>query len=56
VMILFDITWPFEIAAVILALSALEEIAITMTLPEWQSNVPSVWHARKFARTSRVPQ
>ena len=53
VMILFDLTWPFEIAAVILALSALEEIAITMTLPEWQSNVPSVWHARKFAREYR---
>ncbi|MCX5835152.1 MAG: CDP-alcohol phosphatidyltransferase family protein [Deltaproteobacteria bacterium] len=56
VMLLFDITWPFEIATVVLALSALEEIAITTTLSEWQSNVRSVWHARKFAREPRMPQ
>jgi CDP-diacylglycerol--glycerol-3-phosphate 3-phosphatidyltransferase len=56
VMLLFDITWPFEIAAVVLALSALEEIAITMTLPEWQSNVPTVWHARKLTRKARMSQ
>jgi len=53
VMILFEVAWPFEIAAVILVLSALEEIAITMTLPEWRSNVPSLWHARQFARELR---
>lgn len=48
-MLLFGLTWPFEIATVILALSALEEIAITMTLPDWRSNVPSIWHARRLA-------
>jgi CDP-diacylglycerol--glycerol-3-phosphate 3-phosphatidyltransferase len=52
-MLLFNVTWPFEIATAILALSALEEIAITMTLRDWQSNVPSIWHARKYASETR---
>jgi hypothetical protein len=28
----------------------LEEIAITTLLPEWRSNVPSLWHARQLLR------
>jgi len=35
---------PFRIAAILQALIALEEIAITIKLPQWQSNVPSLWH------------
>jgi len=42
--------WPFRVAAMVLALSALEEMAITFTLREWQSNVPSFWHAIQFTR------
>jgi CDP-diacylglycerol--glycerol-3-phosphate 3-phosphatidyltransferase len=39
-----DIAWPFRFAAVLLGLSACEEIAITLWLPELRSNVRSVWH------------
>lgn len=46
----FGMVWPFRIAAMVLALSALEEIAITVTLREWQSNVPSFWHAIQSTR------
>jgi len=55
-MLLFGIAWPFEIATVILALSALEEIAITMSLPDWQSNIPTIWHARRYASETRELQ
>lgn len=37
--------WPLRIAAAVALLSQLEEIAITAILPEWTSDVPSVWHA-----------
>ena len=39
---------PFRIAACILVLAELEEIAITTLLPEWRSNVPSIVHARRL--------
>ena len=42
-----DIAWPFRCAAIFQALEALEEIAITFTIPKLQSNIPSLWHARR---------
>lgn len=42
-----DIAWPFRIAAVFQVLEAVEEIAITFVLPRWESNIPTLWHARK---------
>lgn len=39
-----DIAWPFRFAVVLLCLSACEEIAITLRLPELRSNVRSYWH------------
>jgi len=36
--------WPFEIAVLIYAIAALEEVAITLTLDTAQSNVRSIWH------------
>jgi CDP-diacylglycerol--glycerol-3-phosphate 3-phosphatidyltransferase len=44
---LTDIAWPFRVAAVFQALEALEEIAITFTIPKRLSNIPSFWHARR---------
>jgi len=41
---------PFRIAAWVLVLAELEEIAITTLLPEWHSNVPSLLHARRLLR------
>ena len=55
-LLVFDIAWPFRAAAAVLAVSALEEMAITFTLPQWQSNVPTLWHAVKSSRESRAPQ
>ena len=33
------------LAVVALLYEAIEEIAITMTLPEWKADVPTLWHA-----------
>lgn len=45
--VLLQITWPFRVAAAALALSALEELALTFTLPQWRANVPSWLHVRR---------
>lgn len=50
-LLLFDITpWPFRFAAVFMVAEALEEIAITATLPQWTSNVPTIKHARRLVK------
>ena len=45
-MLLFglNIAWPFRLATVITVIAALEEISITLVLPERRSNVRSLWH------------
>lgn len=43
--VLFHLTWPLRAAAVLLVLSAIEEVAITLVLPAWRANVPSLRHA-----------
>lgn len=50
ILFIMDISWPFRCAAIFQALSASEEIAITLLLTEWSSNVPSFWHARMRVR------
>jgi hypothetical protein len=45
-----DIAWPFRFAAMALALSACEELAITLRLPRLQSNVRSYWHVARQLR------
>ena len=51
---LADVAWPFRFAAVFQALEALEEIAITLTIPRRRSNIPSLWHAiTQTAESSR---
>ncbi|OWY25500.1 CDP-alcohol phosphatidyltransferase [Sphingobacteriales bacterium UPWRP_1] len=50
-LLLFDITpWPFRFAAFFMVAEALEEIAITATLPQWTSNVPTIKHARRLVK------
>ena len=44
-LVVFHLTWPLRVAAVLLVLSAIEEIAITLVLPAWRANVPSLRHA-----------
>lgn len=41
---------PFRISVIALAISALEEMAITMILPGWQPNVRSLFYALKLRR------
>ena len=42
--------WPFRVAAVICILAAIEEMAITLLLPEPKSNLRSVWDVLKNNR------
>jgi len=46
-------TWPFHLAVMALVYEAIEEIAITFTLPQWKADVPTLRHARA-ARRSRL--
>ncbi|MFA6053199.1 MAG: CDP-alcohol phosphatidyltransferase family protein [Methylobacter sp.] len=47
VMFLGGPVWPFQAAAVICILAAIEEIIITLLLPEPESNLRSVWDVLK---------
>jgi CDP-diacylglycerol--glycerol-3-phosphate 3-phosphatidyltransferase len=42
----------FHVATVVLVLTQVEEISITLVLPEWRSNVPSLVHALRVVRGS----
>ena len=42
--------WVFRIAIGVLAFSAVEEILITLILPAWRPNVPTVFHALRERR------
>ncbi len=42
---------PFHLFTAMFAIAELEEIIITRKLPEWRTNVPSLWHAMKLSRT-----
>ena len=44
ILFIFDIAWPFHIAAFICLFAAIEEFAITFYLNELQSNVRTFWH------------
>ena len=43
------VAWPFRCAAVVQALVACEEVAITLRLSELQGNVRSFWHVARQA-------
>jgi len=48
--------WPFRAAAVVCILAAVEEIAITLLLPEPESNLRSVWDVlKRSVRHDRQP-
>jgi CDP-diacylglycerol--glycerol-3-phosphate 3-phosphatidyltransferase len=42
--------WPFRIAMPVVILACLEEITITLALPAWRANVPSLRHALQIRR------
>jgi PAS domain S-box-containing protein len=43
-------SWLFRLAVPILVFASIEEIAITTILPEWRSNIPTLWHAISIER------
>ena len=50
VLLLLDVSvWPLRVAALVVVLSDLEEIAMMALLPRWRANVPSLWHAARGA-------
>lgn len=47
-----NIRWTLFIFVPLFVLTALEELIITLILPEWHANVPSLWHAIKITQKS----
>jgi len=49
--------WVFRVAIGVLAFSAIEEILITLILPAWRPNVPTVFHALRLRKVEdgRLP-
>jgi len=37
--------WPFRAGLIVALVSGTEQIMITLALPDWRPNVPSLWHA-----------
>jgi phosphatidylglycerophosphate synthase len=46
--------WTLRLLVPIVALACVEEIAITLTLRDWQPDIPSLWHARQIVKTAAV--
>ena len=44
---------PFRLAVAILLLSAVDELAITLILPDWQPDIRSCWHAWQLRQAGR---
>jgi hypothetical protein len=44
-LLLFDFAWPFRAAALFQVVCAIDELGITMLLPECRHDVPSLFHA-----------
>ena len=42
--------WPFHLGVGLLVLESAEEIAMTLVLPEWKSDVRTLWHALRERR------
>ncbi len=49
-LLIFGLAWPFRIAALFLLVCAVDEIAITVLLPECRHDVPSAFHAARLRR------
>ena len=49
-LLIFDLAWPFRLAALFLLVCAVDEIVITYLLPECRHNVKSAFHAARLRR------
>ncbi|MER3445605.1 MAG: CDP-alcohol phosphatidyltransferase [Candidatus Dadabacteria bacterium] len=50
ILILGGSPWPFRLSTFVLVIAQMELTAMTAILPEWQPNVPSLWHAIELSR------
>jgi CDP-diacylglycerol--glycerol-3-phosphate 3-phosphatidyltransferase len=53
-LLIFDLSWPFRLAALSLLVSAVDEIAITCLLAECRHDVRSAFHAARLRRGSEA--
>jgi CDP-diacylglycerol--glycerol-3-phosphate 3-phosphatidyltransferase len=49
-LLLFDVAWPFRGAALFQVVCAIDELGITLLLPECRHDVPSLFHALRMRR------
>ena len=49
-LLIFDLAWPFRVAASFQLVCALDEVGITLLLSECRHDVPSVFHAVQLRR------
>lgn len=55
VFVFFDgSAWPFRIATLAVTATNVEATLITLTLPQWQTDVPSLVHARQIRHASEA--
>ncbi len=52
-LLLFDVAWPFRVAALFQVLCALDELRITWLFAECRHDVPSVFPALRIRRAPR---
>jgi len=46
--------WAIRAFTPIVVITQLEEMLITLSLPEWRANVPSLWHARRLKKAKTL--
>jgi len=46
--------WPFRFAVPLMVLACMEEVAITLVLKEWQTDIPSLKHALQIRREKQA--
>jgi hypothetical protein len=49
-LLVFDLAWPFRVAALFQLVCAADELGITLLLDECSHDVPSVFHALRMRR------
>ncbi len=52
-LMIFNLAWPFRLAALFLVVCAVDEIVMTYLLPECRHDVPSVLHAARRETAER---
>ncbi len=50
-LLIFDVAWPFRVAALFQLVCAIDEVGITCLLAECRHDVPSVFHAARLRRS-----